>query len=71
MQLQGGELEKTTKSVASNETHNSNTEMSETKDTHNISYVKEHTDATEIGFKGDTQTDETSDSSSGIGPIHA
>ncbi|CAJ1938766.1 unnamed protein product [Sphenostylis stenocarpa] len=69
--LEGDELEKTTKFVASNETHNTNTEMSETKDTQNISYVKEKTDATKIGFKGDTQTDETSDSSSGIGPIHA
>ncbi|CAJ1965118.1 unnamed protein product, partial [Sphenostylis stenocarpa] len=69
--LEGAELEKTTKFVASNETHNINTEMSETKDTQNISYVKENTDATKIGFKGDTQTDETSDSSFDIGPIHA
>ncbi|CAJ1972529.1 unnamed protein product [Sphenostylis stenocarpa] len=69
--LEDGELEKTTKFVASNETHNNNTEMSEIKDTQNISYMKENTEATKIGFKGDTQTDETSDSSSGIGPIHA
>ncbi|CAJ1924989.1 unnamed protein product [Sphenostylis stenocarpa] len=65
--LEGGELEKTTKSMTSNEIQNSNTEMSETKNTQNIFYVKENTDATKIGFKVDTQTDETSYSSSSIG----
>ena len=60
--LEGGELENTTKSVASNETEkNSNTEMSETNKNQTISHV-ENTDATKNEFKGDTQTDETSDS---------
>ncbi|KAG5070421.1 hypothetical protein JHK85_002798 [Glycine max] len=61
--LEGGELENTAKFVASNETeNNSDTEMSETNKNRNISYVKENTDVTKNEFKGDTQTDETSDS---------
>ena len=61
--LEGGELEDTAKFVASNETeNNSDTEMSETNKNRNISYVKENTDVTKNEFKGDTQTDETSDS---------
>ncbi|KAL2349526.1 hypothetical protein Fmac_003526 [Flemingia macrophylla] len=60
--LEVGELEKTTRFVASNETGNSgNTETSDTNKTQNISYMKENTDATKDEFKGDTLTDETSD----------
>ncbi|KAK7308134.1 hypothetical protein VNO77_41731 [Canavalia gladiata] len=55
--LEGGE---STRLVASKET-----ETSETNKTQNISLIKENTDATkDEEFKGDTQTDETSHSSS-------
>ncbi|RDY12707.1 hypothetical protein CR513_02459, partial [Mucuna pruriens] len=66
--LQGGELEKTTKFVASNETENKgNVEMSETNKTQNISHTKENADATKDELKGDKQTDETSETSSATG----
>ncbi|KAK7405863.1 hypothetical protein VNO78_07473 [Psophocarpus tetragonolobus] len=62
--LEGGELENATKSVALNETeNNSNTEMGEANKTRNISYMKENTDANKEDLKGYTQTDETPDSS--------
>ncbi|KAG2375457.1 uncharacterized protein HKW66_Vig0163890 [Vigna angularis] len=51
--LEGGVLENTTKSVASNETDN-NTEVSETNNTQNISHTNENTDSIKDGFKGDS-----------------
>ncbi|XP_061354443.1 uncharacterized protein LOC133299057 [Gastrolobium bilobum] len=60
----GGELEKTRRFVASNETENKgNTETSETNKTENNSYKKENTDATkDEKFEGDRQRGETADS---------
>ncbi|TKY71219.1 dentin sialophosphoprotein [Spatholobus suberectus] len=66
--LEGGELEKTRRFEASNETENNSfTETSETNRTQNISYMKENTDATKDEFKGDTETDKTSNTTSAIG----
>ncbi|XP_047147735.1 protein starmaker-like [Vigna umbellata] len=51
--LEGGVLENTTKSVASNETDN-NTEVSETNNTLNITHTNENTDSIKDGIKGDS-----------------
>lgn len=65
--LEGGELQKTSRFITSNETEiKGNTEMGETDKTQNISYMQENTDASKDQSKGATPTVETSDSSSGL-----
>ncbi|KAJ1388340.1 Cysteine-rich receptor-like protein kinase 25 [Sesbania bispinosa] len=65
----GGEIEKAITFVASNETENKgNTEMSGTNKTQNNTDMKENTDTIkDEEFKGDTQANETVDSSSANG----
>ncbi|KAJ1381613.1 Cysteine-rich receptor-like protein kinase 25 [Sesbania bispinosa] len=65
----GGEIEKAIRFVASNETENKgNTEMSGTNKTQNNTDMKENTDTIkDEEFKGDTQANETVDSSSANG----